>query len=107
MATFVLGYLTRSAPWLACMLAVILLGWLTAQFIEHNNDMKWLHRQIASSRAYQRSWKPNDTNREDRRNFSRAIPRRLPAEVVYDSVKQAVAQRSGACHPRRCGRPIG
>ena len=26
---------------------------------------------------------PNETNREDRRNFSRAIPRRIPAEVVY------------------------
>jgi hypothetical protein len=53
--------------------------------------MHWLHRQIAGSDAYQRSWRPNDTNREDRRNFSRAIPRRLPAEVVYDSLKQATA----------------
>ena len=43
-----------------------------------------------SSETYQRSWKPNETNRDDRRNFSRAIPRRMPAEVVYDSVKQAL-----------------
>jgi hypothetical protein len=68
-----------------------LLDWLTKGFVDHGYDMKWLHRQIVSSHAYQRSWKPNDTNREDRRNFSRAIPRRVPAEVVYDSVKQAVA----------------
>ena len=68
-----------------------LLDWLTKGFIENAYDMKWLHRQIVSSHAYQRSWKPNATNKDDRRNFSRAIPRRLPAEVVYDSVKQAVA----------------
>ncbi len=67
-----------------------LLDWLTTEFVEHDFDMKWLHRQIVNSDTYQRSWKPNATNREDRRNFSRAIPRRLPAEVVYDSVKQAL-----------------
>ncbi|MEL7337687.1 MAG: DUF1553 domain-containing protein, partial [Planctomycetota bacterium] len=60
-------------------------------FIDNGYDMKWLHRQIATSDAYQRSWKPNKTNREDRRNFSRAIPRRIPAEVVYDALKQATA----------------
>ncbi len=68
-----------------------LLDWLTAGFVKNNYNMKWLHRQIVSSHAYWRSWKPNDTNREDRRNFSRAIPRRIPAEVVYDGLKQAVA----------------
>jgi hypothetical protein len=68
-----------------------LLFWLTRGFVESGYDMKWLHRQIVSSHAYQRSWKPNDTNHEDRRNFSRAIPRRVPAEVAYDSLKQAVA----------------
>lgn len=68
-----------------------LLAWLTRGFIDSGYDMKWLHRTIVSSQAYQRSWKPNATNEEDRRNFSRSIPRRLPAEVVYDSVKQALA----------------
>jgi hypothetical protein len=68
-----------------------LLKWLTAGFIDNKFNMKWLHRQITGSRAYQRSWKPNLTNRQDRRNFSRAIPRRLPAEVIYDAVKQATA----------------
>ncbi|HIF34388.1 MAG TPA: DUF1549 domain-containing protein [Planctomycetaceae bacterium] len=68
-----------------------LLDWLTAGFIENNFDMRWLHRTITNSRAYQRSWRPNATNRNDRRNFSRAIPRRIPAEVVYDALKQATA----------------
>jgi len=66
-----------------------LLDWLTNGFINNGYDMKWLHRQIVSSHTYQRSWKPNASNRNDRRNFSRAIPRRIPAEVVYDAMKQA------------------
>lgn len=68
-----------------------LLNWLASLFVENGYDMKWLHRQITSSQTYQRSWKPNETNRTDRRNFSRAIPRRLPAEVVYDAMKQVTA----------------
>ena len=68
-----------------------LLDWLTMQFIEHDYDMKWLHREIVSSDTYQRSWKPSKNNRNDSHNFSRMIPRRLPAEVVYDSIKQALA----------------
>ncbi len=67
-----------------------LLQWLTDGFVANGYDMKWLHRQIATSDTYQRSWKPNETNRSDRRNYSRAIPRRIPAEVVYDIVKQSL-----------------
>lgn len=65
-----------------------LLDFLATGFVQHEFDMHWLHRQIVTSQTYQRSWKPNATNREDRRNFSRAIPRRIPAEVVYDALKQ-------------------
>ncbi|MGB1816613.1 MAG: PSD1 and planctomycete cytochrome C domain-containing protein, partial [Rubripirellula sp.] len=68
-----------------------LLEWLTTGFINQNFDMKWLHRQITNSAAYQRSWVPNNSNRNDRRNYSRAIPRRIPAEVMYDGMKQATA----------------
>ena len=68
-----------------------LLNWLTEQFIKSDYDMKWLHRQITSSQTYQRSWRPNETNAEDRRNYSRAIPRRIPAEVIYDAMKQVTA----------------
>jgi hypothetical protein len=68
-----------------------LLGWLSSGFVESGYDMKWLHRQIATSETYQRSWKPNKTNHGDRRNFSRAVPRRIPAEVVYDALKQVTA----------------
>lgn len=66
-----------------------LLNYLAQGFIEHNFDMKWLHREICNSATYQRSWKPNETNRLDQKNFSHAIPRRLPAEVALDALKQA------------------
>lgn len=68
-----------------------LLDWLADEFIRHEFDMKWLHRTICNSRAYQLSWETNDTNRTDSRNFARALPRRLPAEVVYDAVVDATA----------------
>jgi hypothetical protein len=53
--------------------------------------MKWLHREIVSSDAYQRSWKVNETNQHDQRNFSHAMVRRLPAEVIVDAVEQSTA----------------
>ena len=68
-----------------------LLDYLAKEFIRNGFDMKWLHRTIANSRTYQLSWKPNDTNRHDIRNFSHSIPRRLPAEVAYDAIQQATA----------------
>ena len=68
-----------------------LLDYLAAGFIRSGYDLKWLHREIASSRTYQTSWEVNATNAGDRRNFSRAIPRRLTAEAVVDSCLQATA----------------
>jgi len=63
-----------------------LFDYLAAEFIGQGYDLKWLHRTIANSAAYQRSWQPNDTNRLDRRQFSHALVRRLPAEVAYDAL---------------------
>lgn len=68
-----------------------LLGYLTDAFVAHGYDLKWLHREILASDAYQRSWRPNETNRLDERNFSRALVRRLPAEVMLDAIAQATA----------------
>jgi hypothetical protein len=68
-----------------------LLDYLAAEFVKHGYDLKWLHREITNSRTYQLSWTSNDTNKLDERNFSRAVPRRLPAEVAYDSIKLATA----------------
>jgi hypothetical protein len=68
-----------------------LLDWLSEQFVANGYDMKWLHRTIVSSRTYQLSWKPNETNRDDLRNFSHAQIRRMPAEVTIDAILQATA----------------
>ncbi|MEK6233360.1 MAG: DUF1553 domain-containing protein, partial [Planctomycetales bacterium] len=68
-----------------------LLDHLAEGFVESGFDMKWVHREIANSLAYQRSWRPNATNLLDETNFSRAVPRRLPAEVAYDAIRQATA----------------
>ena len=68
-----------------------LLNYLATEFVAHDYDVKWLHREIANSRTYQLSWECNETNENDRRNFSRALPRRLPAEVVFDAVNTAAS----------------
>ncbi|MGC3967386.1 MAG: DUF1553 domain-containing protein [Pirellulales bacterium] len=68
-----------------------LLEYLSAGFVASGYDLKWLHREITVSDAYQRSWRPNDTNRHDERLFSRALVRRLPAEVVGDALKLGTA----------------
>lgn len=68
-----------------------LLDYLAREFVAHKYDLRWLHRTIANSRTYQLSWKPNDTNALDERNFSRAQVRRLPAEVTYDALVFATA----------------
>lgn len=71
-----------------------LLNHLTQGFLDNNYDMKWLHREICNSRTYQLSVQPNETNRLDERNFSRAIPRRMQAEIAYDALAQATASGS-------------
>ncbi len=68
-----------------------LLSWLEEYFRKSRMDIRSLQRAIVLSDTWQRSWKPVAGNAEDDRNFSRMIPRRMPAEVIYDSVKQAVA----------------
>lgn len=71
-----------------------LMDYLSQGFIANNFDMKWLHRQILNSRTYQLSWIPNSTNRMDEKNFSHAVPRRLPAEVAWDILVQATQNNS-------------
>ncbi|MFL2870123.1 MAG: DUF1549 and DUF1553 domain-containing protein [Pirellulaceae bacterium] len=85
-----------------------LLDYLSEQFVAHDFDMKWLHREILNSDAYQRSWHTNETNAGDLRNFSHSIPRRLPAEVAYDAIKIATASDSHAetMHSKMRGRAI-
>lgn len=70
---------------------VALLGYLSDGFIESGYNLHWLHREIMTSAAYQRSSDANVTNAGDKRNFSRHIPRRLQAEVLRDALYLATA----------------
>ena len=66
-----------------------LLDALTADFIANKFDLRHLMKRIATSETYQRSSVPNASNRADEQNFSHAIPRRIPAEALLDSLVQA------------------
>ena len=66
-----------------------LLEALTADFVEHGFDVRHLMRRIVLSDTYQRSSVPNDSNGHDDLNFTRSIPRRIPAEALLDSLVQA------------------
>jgi hypothetical protein len=65
-----------------------LLDALAKRFISSGYDMKALIREMTRSQAYQFSALPNEFNKNDRQNFSRYYPRRLPAEVLFDAVNQ-------------------
>lgn len=63
-----------------------LLEALAKDFVAHGYDLRHLMRTIMSSRLYQSSSTPNDTNIADTRYFSRYYRKRLPAEVLLDAV---------------------
>jgi len=63
-----------------------LLDWLARDFVAHGFDLKHLIRTIMQSRVYQVSSLPNEHNLGDTKYFSRALRRRLPAEVLLDAV---------------------
>lgn len=67
-----------------------LLDALTADFVASGFDLRHAIRTICASRAYQLGSDPNDTNRDDEINFTRALPRRLSAEQLLDSAHLAL-----------------
>ena len=70
-----------------------LLAALTDDFLAHRFDVQHLIRTIMTSRTYQLSASPNDTNRDDESNFSHALIRRLSAEQLADSFSQVLAAK--------------
>jgi len=65
-----------------------LLEALAKDFRENGYDMRRLMRLIVQSRTYQLSSTPNETNRDDSINYSRAQLRPLDAEVLLDAICQ-------------------
>jgi len=71
-----------------------LLDWLTQHFIKSGFDVRELMRVIVKSRTYQLSIETNKWNEDDTINFSHAKARRLPAEVLYDSIHAVTGANS-------------
>lgn len=67
-----------------------LLDALTKDFVDHGFDLKHLLRTIANSRTYQLGLETNEWNEDDKINFSHALPRRLTAEQLQDSIAAAM-----------------
>jgi WD40 repeat protein/mono/diheme cytochrome c family protein len=63
-----------------------LLDYLTDEFVRSGFDVRHMMRLIGKSRTYQLSVEANKWNADDKANYSHAIARRLPAEVLLDAV---------------------
>ncbi|HEX4129312.1 MAG TPA: DUF1549 domain-containing protein [Pirellulales bacterium] len=63
-----------------------LLDYLTQQFLESDLDVRAMMKLIVKSRTYQLAFVTNKWNEDDKINYSHSTPRRLPAEVLYDTV---------------------
>ena len=70
-----------------------LLDGLALSFVESGYDLKELVRTICNSKVYQLSAVPNEHNVEDRQNYSRFYPRRLPAEILLDGINAVTNSR--------------
>jgi len=79
-----------------------LLEHLTRSFIEGGFDVRRLIAEICTSRTYGLSVALGPWNADDRVNFSRALPRRLPAETLFDAIHTTVGSPS-----RFPGYPVG
>ncbi len=71
-----------------------LLDYLTEEFLRSEFDVQHVLRLICKSRTYQLSIDTNRWNEDDTINYSHAIARRLPAEVLYDSVIRVTGSTS-------------
>jgi hypothetical protein len=71
-----------------------LLDYLTKTFVDSGFNTREVVKLICKSRTYQLSISANPWNKDDEQNYSRALPRRLPAEVLFDSIHRATGSLS-------------
>jgi hypothetical protein len=71
-----------------------LLDRLTQDFIDSGFNVRHILRTICKSRVYQHSVVTNRWNQDDDLNYSHAIARRLPAEVLFDAIYRATGSVS-------------
>ncbi len=72
-----------------------LLDALAKEFVARKFDTRHMLRTMLNSAAYQRAARGNDFNRDDNQNFARALPRRLSAEQLFDTLGQVTGVREG------------
>jgi hypothetical protein len=63
-----------------------LINYLTQEFVSSGFNVQHVLKLIAKSRTYQLSLATTKWNQDDNVNYSHAMARRLPAEVLYDAV---------------------
>jgi Protein of unknown function (DUF1553)/Protein of unknown function (DUF1549) len=71
-----------------------LLDELAKRFTEYNYDFKKLVADICKSRTYQLSSQPNESNKLDTKNYTRAEIRRIRAEVLLDTISQVTETKN-------------
>ena len=81
-----------------------LLDRLTEEFIDSGFNVRHMIKTICKSRIYQHSLATNKWNQDDEINYSHALARRLPAEVLYDAIHRVTGSQAGC---RACRRAPG
>jgi len=71
-----------------------LLDYLTREFVKSGFNVQELMKLIVKSRTYQLSVATSKWNDDDRTNYSHALARRLPAEVLYDTLQRVTGSVS-------------
>ena len=71
-----------------------LLKYLEQEFISSKFNVQHVLRMICKSRTYQLSIETNKWNKDDGTNFSHGKARRLPAEVLYDTIYASLGAQS-------------
>src|SRR5262249_17327781 len=71
-----------------------LLDKLTEEFVASGFNVQELIKTICKSRTYQHAIATNKWNKDDEINYSHALARRLPAEVLYDAIHRATGSVS-------------
>jgi mono/diheme cytochrome c family protein len=71
-----------------------LLDYLAEELVTSGFNARHVMRLICQSRTYQLSIQTNEWNADDKINYSHALARRLPAEVLYDSIYRVIGTTS-------------
>ena len=80
-----------------------LLQALAKDFRDSGYDLRHMIRTIVQSRTYQLSSIPNDTNKNDRINYSHQQPRALEAAVLLDAISTVAGVRADLEFHERAG----